>query len=65
MACRSCGRRVVERGNAVYLGKTAILHNGLTIQITNYDPEDPRRFAGLVNGDLLWFRLSDVEKLRD
>ena len=65
MACRSCGRRIVEQGNAVYLNKTAILHNGLTLKITNFDPEDPRRFAGMLNGGLLWFKLSDVQKLRD
>lgn len=65
MACRSCGRKVVDQGSAVYLNKTAVLHNGLVIKITNYDPEDPRRFAGVVNGGLLWFRLSDVERLRD
>ena len=65
MTCRPCQRRVVEQGNAVYLNKTAVLHNGLVIKITNYDPEDARRFAGMVNGGLLWFRLSDVEKLRD
>jgi len=64
MGC-GCGKEVIDRGAAIYLGKWVVLHNGQEVMITNYDPEDARRFAFEHNGNLVWFKLSDILRLRD
>jgi hypothetical protein len=64
MGC-GCGREVIEQGASIYLGKVAKLQNGLTLRISQYDPEDARRFAGKdESGNLVWFTLSDVATLK-
>jgi hypothetical protein len=63
MGC-GCGKEVIERGAALYLGKTVELHNGLEVKITNYDPEDVRRFAFKQDGNLVWFNISDIKELK-
>lgn len=63
MGC-GCGKEVIDRGAALYLGRTVLLHNGLEVRITNYDPEDARRFAFQKDGNLIWFRISDIKELK-
>lgn len=64
MGC-GCGREVIERSSSVYLGKVAVLQNGMKIRISEYDPEDLRRFAGVdSSGNKVWFSLSDVATLK-
>lgn len=63
MGC-GCGREVIDRGAAMYLGKTVELHNGMTVMITNYDPQDARRFAFEHQGNLVWFKISDIKSLK-
>ncbi len=63
MGC-GCGKEVIDRGAALYLGKTVELHNGLEVRITNFDPTDARRFAFKKDGDLVWFRISDIKTLK-
>lgn len=64
MGC-GCGKEVIERNSSVYLGKVAVLQNGLTLRITDYDHEDVRRFLGIdSSGNKVWFSLSDVAMLK-
>lgn len=64
MACRSCGQRVIERGSSVYIGKVAVLHNGQTVTIKEVDPNNGRRFGGKLEGETIWFTLSDIRALK-
>jgi hypothetical protein len=64
MACRSCGKRVIERGASPYIGKRAILHNGDEYIINLVDPDNQRRFGSNLNDGIFWFMLSDIKGLR-
>lgn len=62
---RDCGCGPArEQGASPYIGKTALLSNGLEIVIKMVDPNNGRRFCGVYNGDNYWFSLKDVAGLR-
>lgn len=51
-------------GSSIYIGKVAVLHNGQTLTIAEVDPDNGRRFSGKLDGETIWFTLSDIAALK-
>ena len=60
--CGCTGYR--ELGASPYIGKTAMLHNGMEIVIKMVDPNNGRKFCGQHEGEDFWFTLKDIAGLR-
>ena len=61
--CIPCGQRL-EQGASPYIGKVALLHNGMEITIKMVDPNNGRKFCGKHEAQDFWFTLKDIAGLR-